>query len=105
MTWFVAWFSSITLMKVIGLVGQMIFGSRFLVQWLASERLGRSVIPVAFWYLSLVGCVLTFGYAIYIKEPVFILAQLGGMMIYSRNLYFVYRDRKRAHPLMGPDRA
>jgi len=105
MTWFIAWFSSITLMKVIGLVGQVIFGSRFLVQWLASERLGRSVIPVAFWYLSLVGCVLTFGYAIYIKEPVFILAQLGGMMIYSRNLYFVYRDRKRAHPMMGPDRA
>ncbi len=105
MTWFIAWFSSITLMKVIGLVGQVIFGSRFLVQWLASERLGRSVIPVAFWYLSLVGCVLTFGYAIYIKEPVFILAQLGGMMIYSRNLYFVYRDRTRAHPMMGPDRA
>ena len=105
MTWFIAWFSSITLMKVIGLVGQVIFGSRFLVQWLASERLGRSVIPVAFWYLSLVGCVLTFGYAIYIKEPVFILAQLGGMMIYSRNIYFVYRDRKRAHPMMGPDRA
>jgi len=105
MTWFIAWFSSITLMKVIGLVGQVIFGSRFLVQWLASERLGRSVIPVAFWYLSLLGCVLTFGYAIYIQEPVFILAQAGGMLIYSRNLYFVYRDRKHAHPLMGPDRA
>jgi lipid-A-disaccharide synthase-like uncharacterized protein len=105
MAWFVAWFSSITLMKVIGLTGQLIFGSRFLVQWLASERLGRSVIPVAFWYLSLVGCILTFGYAIYIQEPVFILAQAGGMMIYSRNLFFVYRDRKRAHPLMGPDRA
>jgi len=103
MTWFIAWFSSITLMKVVGLVGQMIFGSRFLVQWLASERLKRSVIPVAFWYISVVGCLLTLVYAIHIKEPVFILAQVGGLLIYSRNLYFVYRSR-REHPLMGPDR-
>lgn len=104
MTWFVAWFSSITLMKIVGLAGQVVFGSRFFVQWLASERLGRSVIPVAFWYLSLVGCVLTFVYALYIEEPVFILSQGGGLLIYSRNLFFVYRDRKRAHPLLGPDR-
>jgi lipid-A-disaccharide synthase-like uncharacterized protein len=103
MTWFIAWFSSITLMKVVGLVGQMIFGSRFLVQWLASERLKRSVIPVAFWYISVVGCLLTLVYAIHIKEPVFVLAQVGGLLIYSRNLYFVYRSR-REHPLMGPDR-
>jgi lipid-A-disaccharide synthase-like uncharacterized protein len=105
MAWFVAWFSSMTLMKVVGLAGQIVFGSRFFVQWLASERMKRSVIPVAFWYLSLVGSVLTFVYAIYIQEPVFIIAQAGGLIIYSRNLYFVYRDRKHAHPLMGPDRA
>ncbi len=104
MTWFVAWFSSMTLMKVVGLTGQAVFGSRFLVQWLASERLGRSVIPVAFWYLSMAGCVLTFGYALYIEEPVFILSQAGGLLIYSRNLFFVYRDRNRPHPLLGPDR-
>ncbi len=104
MTWFIAWFSSITLMKVVGLTGQLVFGSRFLVQWLASERLKRSVIPVAFWYLSLGGCILTFGYALYIKEPVFIISQIGGLLIYSRNLFFIYRDRAHAHPLMGPDR-
>ena len=105
MSWFVTWFATITFMKVVGLIGQMIFGSRFLVQWLVSERMKKSVIPVAFWYLSLVGCVLTFTYALYIEEPVFILSQIGGLMIYSRNLYFVYRDRRKSHPLLGPDRA
>jgi len=105
MAWFVAWFSSITLMKVIGLAGQVIFGSRFFVQWWASERAKRSVIPVAFWYISLVGCVLTLIYAVYIKEPVFVVAQAGGLLIYTRNLVFVYRDRQREHPLLGPDRA
>ena len=104
MSWFIAWFSSITLIKVVGLAGQVVFGSRFFVQWLASERLGKSVIPVAFWYLSLVGCVLTFAYALYIEEPVFILSQAGGLLIYSRNLFFVYRDRRKNHPLMSPDR-
>lgn len=104
MAWFVAWFSSMTLMKIVGLAGQIVFGSRFFVQWLASERMKRSVIPVAFWYLSLVGSILTLIYAIYIEEPVFIISQAGGLVIYSRNLYFVYRDRKHTHPLMGPDR-
>ena len=105
MTWFVAWFASLNLIKLVGLAGQVIFGSRFFVQWIASERLGKSVIPVAFWYLSLVGCVLTSIYALHIKEPVFIVSQAGGLLIYSRNLYFVYRDRRREHPLLGPDRA
>jgi lipid-A-disaccharide synthase-like uncharacterized protein len=91
-------------MKYIGLGGQLIFGSRFFVQWFASERLKRSVIPLAFWHLSLVGGMLTLVYAIYIQEPVFIIAQVGGVLIYSRNLYFVYRDRRQAHPLLGPDR-
>lgn len=104
MSWFLVWFSTLNVMKVVGLAGQAIFGSRFFVQWIASERLGKSVIPVAFWYLSLIGCVLTFIYAIYIEEPVFIISQAGGLLIYSRNLYFVYRDRSRNHPLMSPDR-
>lgn len=90
--------------KVLGLLGQAIFGSRFLVQWLASVKLGKSVIPLAFWYLSLLGGIITFFYAIYIQEPVFIIAQFGGIIIYSRNLYFIYRDHRAAHGLMGPDR-
>ena len=105
MAWFIDWFSTIDMMKVVGIVGQVLFGSRFFVQWLASERLGTSVIPVAFWYLSLVGGALTLVYAVSIQEPVFMVPQIGGIIIYGRNLYFVYRDRRREHPLMGPDRA
>jgi len=104
MSWFFGWFASMTLWKTIGLAGQLVFGSRFFVQWIASERQGKSVIPIVFWYLSLTGGLLTFAYAIYIQEPVFIIAQLGGIVIYSRNLYFIYRDRRAQHGLMDPDR-
>lgn len=95
MSWFVAWFASMDLIKAIGLAGQAIFGSRFFVQWLASERAGRSVIPVVFWYISILGGVLTLIYAVYRHDPVFILAQVGGLAVYGRNLAFVYRDRRR----------
>lgn len=104
MAWFIDWFASIDAMKAVGILGQVLFGSRFFVQWMASERIGRSVIPLAFWYLSLIGGALTLVYAIAIQEPVFIIPQIGGIVIYGRNLFFVYRDRKGQHPLMGPDR-
>ncbi len=104
MTWFIDWFSTMDLMKGIGVLGQVLFGSRFFVQWAASERAQKSVIPVAFWYLSLVGAALTLVYAIRIQEPVFMVPQIGGVFIYARNLFFVYRDKNRPHPLMGPDR-
>lgn len=104
MSWFVTWFATMNIFKAFGLLGQAVFASRFLVQWLASERLGKSVIPLAFWYLSLIGGVITFFYAIYIKEPVFIIAQFGGIVIYSRNLFFIYRDHRATQGLMGPDR-
>ncbi len=104
MSWFIAWFTTMNLMKTVGLGGQLIFGSRFFVQWLASERAQRSVIPLAFWHLSFLGGLLTLIYAIHIQEPVFIVSQLGGLVIYARNLTFIYRDRQRAHPLLGPDR-
>jgi len=103
MSWFLGWFATMNLMKTIGLLGQVVFGSRFFVQWFASEQLKRSVIPLAFWHLSLAGGLLTLAYAVYIQEPVFIIAQIGGVVIYSRNLYFIYRDTG-AHPLLGPDR-
>jgi lipid-A-disaccharide synthase-like uncharacterized protein len=104
MGWFVEWFSTMDTMKAVGILGQVLFGSRFFVQWAASERLQRSVIPVAFWYLSLLGGALTLVYAIQIQEPVFMVPQIGGLLIYSRNLYFVYRDKSRTHSLMSPDR-
>ena len=100
MSWFVTWFATMNVFKAFGLLGQAIFGSRFLIQWLASERLGKSVIPLAFCYLSLIGCIITFFYAIYIEEPVFIIAQFGGIVIYSRNLFFIYRDHRATHGLM-----
>lgn len=93
MTWFLEWFATITLMKVIGLGGQLVFGSRFFVQWFVSEREGRSVIPVAFWYISIGGSLLTLVYAFYIQEPVFIISQLGGLVVYARNLYFIRREQ------------
>ena len=76
----------------IGFVGQAFFFSRFLVQWIASERAGRSVIPMAFWYLSLGGGVTLFVYALHIGDPVFILGQSCGAFIYLRNLYFRLRE-------------
>lgn len=76
----------------IGFFGQAFFFSRFLVQWIASERAGRSVIPMAFWYLSLGGGVTLFVYALHIGDPVFILGQSCGAFIYLRNLYFRLRE-------------
>jgi len=77
----------------IGLCGQAVFFMRFLVQWLASEREGRSVIPLAFWYFSIAGAVILLIYAIYRLDPVFILGQAGGFLIYLRNLYLIRRER------------
>lgn len=79
---------------IVGYVGQALFASRFIVQWIASERVGRSVIPVAFWFFSIGGGVLLFAYALYIRDPVFILGQGLGVFVYLRNVYFVYRERR-----------
>ena len=81
---------------VVGFVGQAFFFSRFLVQWLASERARRSVIPVSFWYLSLLGGVTLFVYAIHLGDPVFIVGQSAGSFVYLRNLYFRYREQPAA---------
>ena len=78
----------------IGFLGQALFSARFLVQWLHSERVKRSVFPVAFWYFSIAGGATLLAYAIYRKDPVFILGQGAGLFIYFRNLYFVVHERK-----------
>ena len=80
----------------VGFVGQALFFSRFLVQWIASERAGKSVIPMAFWYLSLFGGLTLFTYALHIGDPVFILGQSCGAVIYLRNLYFRLHEAKEA---------
>ena len=83
-------------MNILGAFAQGLFASRFIIQWIASEMAGRSVIPVTFWYCSLGGGVALLFYAIYREEPVFIAGQLPGIIVYSRNLYFIYRDKRAA---------
>ena len=82
----------------VGFLGQALFFMRFLVQWIASERKKRSVFPIAFWYFSLGGAALLLAYAIYRVDPVFIIGQSFGFLIYGRNLYFIHhaqRDSRR----------
>jgi len=79
---------------VLGFAGQAVFGGRFLVQWIGSERARKSVMPIAFWYLSIVGAFLLFAYAWHRRDPVFMLGQAGGLLIYLRNLYLVHRERR-----------
>jgi lipid-A-disaccharide synthase-like uncharacterized protein len=79
-----------------GLCGQLLFGSRFIVQWVASERKKRSHIPILFWYLSLSGGIVTTFYAVHRRDPVFILGQSAGLVVYLRNLMLIYRHHPDA---------
>jgi lipid-A-disaccharide synthase-like uncharacterized protein len=82
---------------IIGFLGQFFFSMRFIIQWIASERKRRSVIPIAFWYFSLLGGTTLLAYALYRKDPVFILGQSLGVFIYARNLFLIYREKKNLH--------
>lgn len=84
-----------TVWLIVGFLGQALFASRFLVQWIASEKIRKSIIPVSFWYLSLAGGILLLSYAIYRQDPVFVIGQSTGVLVYSRNLYFIYREKAR----------
>jgi lipid-A-disaccharide synthase-like uncharacterized protein len=75
----------------IGLLGQALFSARFLVQWIASERRKRSVVPHTFWYFSIGGGLTLLAYAIYRQDPVFIIGQGAGLFVYARNLWFIHR--------------
>ncbi len=86
-------FESSTVWLAIGFIGQALFFMRFLVQWIASERAKRSVIPTMFWYFSLGGGTILLFYAIYRQDPVFILGQGLGFFIYLRNIYFVMKEK------------
>jgi len=80
---------------LLGFIAQAFFTARFAVQWIASERAGRSVVPLAFWLLSIGGGVLLLAYALYRRDPVFIAGQSFGVFVYARNLYFVLRERRQ----------
>lgn len=80
---------------LLGFVAQLMFTGRFLVQWIASEKQGRSVIPIAFWIFSIVGGLLLFAYALHRLDPVFIVGQAFGVFVYGRNLYLVMREREQ----------
>ena len=93
MSWFDKLFDVDVMWLTIGLIGQIIFGGRFVIQWLASEKKKESVIPVAFWWCSIGGGIMLLAYAIHKMDPVFILGQGLGLFIYARNLVFIMKPK------------
>lgn len=82
---------------VLGFLGQVCFSARFVVQWIVSERRRQSVIPLAFWIFSLLGGGLLLTYAIYRRDPVFIVGQAAGFLVYVRNLMLIHRSAGDKH--------
>ena len=78
----------------LGLAGQVAFSMRFLVQWIYSERKKESMIPISFWFFSLLGSVLLLSYAIHRRDPIFILGQSFGFIVYTRNLQLIFGKKK-----------
>lgn len=78
---------------IIGFVGQALFASRFIIQWFRSEVEGRSVIPIAFWYCSIGGGIVSFAYAVEINSWPFIISQGTGLIVYVRNLWLIFKER------------
>lgn len=81
---------------LLGLAGQACFFARFLLQWIASERARRSLVPVGFWYLSIAGGCMVLLYGFYIWDPIVLLGQSTGVFVYGRNLRLIQRERRRA---------
>lgn len=79
-----------------GLAGQALFSARFLLQWWQSERAGRSILPHGFWYLSIAGALSLLTYAIYQRDPVFIVGQSAGLLVYVRNIRLLRGERRSA---------
>jgi len=94
-----SFFDSLTLYEMIflaiGFIGQGLFASRFVIQWIYSEKKGESSIPIAFWHLSIFGGIGLLIYAISRKDPVIITGQLFGILIYTRNLILIYRNKRK----------
>jgi lipid-A-disaccharide synthase-like uncharacterized protein len=80
---------------VLGFIAQFMFSMRFVVQWIASERVGRSIVPVAFWFFSIGGGTLLLIYSIQRQDPVFIAGQALGLIIYARNLWLIFKEKRQ----------
>lgn len=94
MSWFGGYSSTDAIWLGVGFAGQLAFTSRFLVQWVASERRRDSVVPIAFWWFSLAGGLTLLSYAIHKKDPVIVAGQAVGVLIYTRNLYLIAQARR-----------
>lgn len=90
---------------LLGFVAQLLFATRFIVQWLASERARQSIVPETFWYFSVAGGALLFAYAIYRLDPVFMLGQGMGLLIYMRNIQMIWRTKAQTEASALPSRA
>lgn len=93
-----AFMASQTIWLGIGFLGQALFSARFVVQWLASERVRQSVVPHAFWWFSLAGGITLLAYALWRQDPVFVLGQSLGLVVYVRNLMLISRHRRTVKP-------
>jgi lipid-A-disaccharide synthase-like uncharacterized protein len=97
---FANWWASISMTELVwltvGFLAQLMFSMRFLVQWIASERARQSIVPEVFWYFSLAGGALLFAYAVYRADPVFMLGQGSGLLIYARNIHLIWKEKNKA---------
>ena len=91
---FAEWLTANNIWIAVGFGGQALFASRFIIQWFKSEIVGRSVIPLAFWYCSMGGGIVLLSYAIHVGDPVFITGQSMGLIVYSRNLILIFREKQ-----------
>ena len=96
-----SWFTNDHIWALIGGAGTALFASRFIVQWYMSEREGRSVIPVAFWYCSLFGGIVTLAYTLHLKSVPLSVGQASGLIVYSRNLFLIFRERTQLRAQAG----
>ena len=94
------WWASTSVTEIVwlsvGLLAQLMFSMRFIVQWIASERARQSIVPEVFWYFSLAGGALLFAYAVYRMDPVFMLGQGSGLLIYARNIHLITKEKERS---------
>ncbi|PCI05928.1 MAG: lipid A biosynthesis [Hyphomicrobiales bacterium] len=93
-TWWANTSSTEIIWLAVGFGAQMMFSMRFLIQWIASEKARASIVPETFWYFSFAGGAMLLVYAIYRVDPVFIMGQATGLLIYSRNIYFIWNNKK-----------